>query len=131
VGRQVIYLDANVIIRLIEGDPAAVAAIRSTLGNEQAFVTSELTLLECRCHPLRSGDLSTLDLYDRFFVQDDLTLLPIDRVVIDRATEIRAQHNLKSPDAIHAATCLIHGATALATGDVIFHRVSGLTVKLC
>ncbi len=60
MGRAVIYIDSNVVIRLIEGDTAARAPIEARLlphrGAGQFLLTSRLTRLECRVKPLRSND---------------------------------------------------------------------------
>ena len=52
-----IYADANIIIRLIEGDTAVRAPIEARLlpfkGSGPFLLTSRLTQLECRVMPLR------------------------------------------------------------------------------
>jgi hypothetical protein len=86
----VIYLDANVIIRLIEGLPAVKDQIIRRLASERLIATSQLSRLECRCQPLRFANQSLLDLYDEFFRSAELTLIEINPHVIDLATQIRA-----------------------------------------
>jgi predicted nucleic acid-binding protein len=56
--------------------------------------------------------------------------LPPTVEIARQAAHIRAEFNLRIPDAIHAATALITGATALITNDAIFRRVPGLEVVL-
>jgi predicted nucleic acid-binding protein len=50
--------------------------------------------------------------------------------IAERAARIRADYNLKTPDAIQAATATVAGATALISNDPIFRRVSGFEVLL-
>ena len=56
-----------------------------------------------------------------------LPQLPITDAVLDEAIKIRQQHRLKTPDAIVAATALVHGLE-LVTADVGFARVVGLAI---
>lgn len=125
-----IYLDANVIIRLIEGAPAIKAPIVSRLTGASAFVTSQLSRIECRCQPMRVADRALLKLYDEFFSAAELTLMDIGLQVIDTATDLRATHKLKTPDAIHIATAITCGATVFLTGDRDLTRISDVPVEL-
>lgn len=56
-----------------------------------------------------------------------LPQLPITGEVLDEAVKIRQQFRIKTPDAIVAATALVHRLT-LVTADRGFRRVSGLVV---
>jgi predicted nucleic acid-binding protein len=94
-------------------------------------VTSTLTLSEALVLPYRMKDWrrvyrihAVLDTYPH------LEWLPPTIEIARRAAHIRADFNLRIPDAIHAATALITSATALITNDPIFRRVPGLGVLL-
>jgi predicted nucleic acid-binding protein len=50
--------------------------------------------------------------------------------VIEQATELRARHNFRSPDAIHLASALLHKADVFLTGDRNLQRCPGLTVEI-
>jgi hypothetical protein len=50
--------------------------------------------------------------------------------VIDRATELRARHGFKSPDAIHLATALESGANEFWTGDAALSRCTDVVVTV-
>lgn len=116
-----IYLDANVVIRLVEGDAATrsplVARLAASLGVADSLVTSRLTRLECRSKPLRSGDLATLAQFEVFFAGVELVLYDVSAAVIEKATDLRARYNLKTPDALHYATAVEAGASVFLTGD--------------
>ena len=105
MGRPLIYLDANVVIRLVEGDATAraplVARLGPSLGVPGSLVTSRLTRLECQSKPLRSGDLATLAQFDVFFAGVELVVAELSPAVVERATDLRARYNLKTPDALH------------------------------
>jgi len=91
----VIYADANVFIRLLEGDAAARKSIEARLlplrGTGRFLLTSRLTRLECRVRPLRDGDAGLLALYDVFFAGPEVQILELTESVSEKATEIRAR----------------------------------------
>jgi predicted nucleic acid-binding protein len=126
----VIYLDSNVLIRLIEGDHAARNPIERRLAPEPQFITSQLSRLECRCRPMRDANATLLGLYDAAFSARELRLIELDAQVIDQATTIRATQNLKAPDALHLATALVSGATVFLTGDKQLTRFTQIKVEL-
>jgi predicted nucleic acid-binding protein len=53
----------------------------------------------------------------------NLTWVPVDLEIAKQAARIRAVYNLKTPDALHAATAFLSGATAFITNDAIFERI--------
>jgi predicted nucleic acid-binding protein len=63
--------------------------------------------------------------------QDNTDLLPITQSVLREAAQLRAIiPALKTPDAIHAATALLHGCVLFISNDVGFRRVPGLLLVL-
>jgi hypothetical protein len=58
--------------------------------------TSQLSRLECRTKPMRDNDKALLAIYDTFFASVELSVLPIDMAVIDKATELRATLKVKT-----------------------------------
>ncbi|MFA7240360.1 MAG: hypothetical protein WC091_09625 [Sulfuricellaceae bacterium] len=60
--------------------------------------------------------------YDSFFTADGITIVELDAAVIDLATALRARHNLRTPDALQAASCLVRQPGApficLARGEL-------------
>ena len=129
-----IYLDANVVIRLVEGSPRIPdqVTLRTAplLGNSNVFLTSMLSRLECRVKPLKLGDLITLSLYDLFFEGVETNIIEVSEATIEKATEIRAKYNFKTPDAIHYATAILGGATTFLTGDKQFARATEVPVEV-
>ena len=134
MGRPLIYLDANVVIRLVEGDATTraplAARLAASLGVPGSLLTSRLTRLECRSKPLRAGDLATLAQFDVFFAGVELVLADLGPAVIERATDLRAKYNLKTPDALHYATAVEVGATVFLTGDRGLARCSEVPVEV-
>jgi uncharacterized protein len=80
--------------------------------------------------PLRAGDAATLATYDAFFTRARLSVFDVSAAVLDRATELRARHGFKVPDAIHLATAIEAGADAFLTGDAGLAKCSGVNVEL-
>jgi predicted nucleic acid-binding protein len=130
----VIYADANVIIRLMEGDALTRAPIEARLmplrGSGRFLVTSRLTRLECRVKPLRHRDTALLALYDAFFTSAEVALLDITEPVLEKATEVRAHLNIKTPNAIHLASAIVGRAVAFLTGDRNLVRCTEVPVEI-
>jgi predicted nucleic acid-binding protein len=129
-----IYADANIIIRLIEGDAATRAPIEARLaplrGTGRFLLTSRLSRLECRVKPLRNRDNALLGLFDAFFAGTEVAILEVTEAVVEKATEIRANLNLKTPDAIHLATAILAAASGFLTGDRNLARCTEIPVEI-
>lgn len=126
-----IYADANVIIRLIEGLPETRSPIEHRLRVPHVVLcTSLLSRLECRCRPLREGNKPLLQVYEGFFNSKEIALIPIDGPIIDKATELRARLGLKTPDAIHLASAIMIGAETFLTADRQLERCSEVMVEI-
>ena len=129
-----IYADTGIIIRLIEGVDSVRSPIEHRLqgleDQDRVIVTSRLSRLECRCRPLREGQEDLLQLYDAFFDSEEVALVEIDAPVVEKATLLRATLGLKTPDAIHAATAILCGASAFWTTDKSFATCPELAVDV-
>lgn len=84
-------------------------------------VTSVLSRLEILVRPLRENRPDIADSY-RFLIDTfpNLTQVPVDEEVADRAAELRAGSGLATPDSIHLACALTAEATLLVTNDADF-----------
>lgn len=129
-----IYVDTNIVIRLMEGDARTRAPLYSRLlpfrGTGRFIITSRLTRLECRVKPLRTKDVALLALYDAFFTSAEVEILELTPQVIEKATELRAALNLKTPDAVHLASAIVAGAQAFLTQDSDFARCTEISVEV-
>ncbi|SRR5579883_3359512 len=95
------------------------------------FAASHLSLLECRVKPLRERDDALLNQYQQFFCATDLSLIPVSPEIIEKATELRAFHQLRTPDALQASSALtISDDTIFVTGDKNFKKIPLLEVAL-
>src|SRR5262249_10392404 len=130
-----VYVDTNVVIYLVERiEPylSASAPLWDALeAGTQTVVTSQLTLLEVLVKPLREGNAVVADLFRNILLSTaGLSCLPITRGILATAPQVRAQYNLKTPDAIHAATALDARSALFVTNDAAFRRVPGLNVAV-
>ncbi|MGL6096125.1 MAG: type II toxin-antitoxin system VapC family toxin [Fimbriiglobus sp.] len=129
-----IYLDTNVLIRLIEGVVTARAPIEARLaatrGLPRSLITSRLARMECRVKPVRTGDATTLALLDGFFGTPELVMYELTPQVLEIATDIRAVYRFKTPDALHIATAVVAGASAFLTGDKDLARCTEVSVEV-
>jgi predicted nucleic acid-binding protein len=128
-----LYLDANSIIYSVEGLPEFRDATLEWIDRAEAsgtVVTSRLARLECRVKPLRDGDAELLARFDGFFARAGLELIEVAADVLERATELRARHGFRTPDAIHLATALEANADVFLTGDRTLARCPGLDVQV-
>lgn len=134
---MIAFLDASALIYLVEGEApwaqATQAALQQLAGEapDLALAVSRLSLLECRVAPLRRGDQACLDRFEALFAQPDLLVVELSAFVVELATQLRANHGLRTPDALQAACCLQLGPDAvMITGDAGFQRVQALQVSL-
>jgi predicted nucleic acid-binding protein len=58
----------------------------------------------------------------------NLSLIPIDRSVLNQAARLRARYHLKTPDAIILAAALAHCATPAVTSDRGWKKVDEIEV---
>ena len=97
------YLDACMVIHLIEGNSQQQQILKRALLGKIVF-SSELVRLESRIKALRENQKIFLKVYEQFF--KDCQLIDLNRSVFEQATELRVNHNLKTPDALHLAAAL-------------------------
>jgi predicted nucleic acid-binding protein len=93
------------------------------------LISSELLLLECLVIPLRTNNTVLINAYEQF-LSSRITLFPIRDSILRLAAQFRATNNLKTPDAIHAATALNMGCTLFLTNDAGLRTVPGLSVTV-
>jgi predicted nucleic acid-binding protein len=113
-------LDASALIYLVEGSTDGRERLTRRVGAVLAtptgqVVASRLARLECRVKPLRDANSALLDEYDAIF---------------GAATELRARHGFKTPDAIHLASAIEAGAEAFLTGDASLAKCPDVSVEI-
>jgi predicted nucleic acid-binding protein len=112
-----IYLDACLVIYLIERHPrwgAQVAAAVAEFG-EARFGISALVKCECLVAPIKRGDPVLQRRYAELF--ERLASLALPEPVYLQAAALRARFGLRTPDALHLACAQHHRCEALWTND--------------
>ena len=123
-----IYLDANAVIRMVEGrdDSAERLAALARRVPRGSLRTSELTLSEVLVGALRAGasdgEAAREELADGYvaLIAPGATLepYPVGRALLIAAARLRASDlALKLPDAIHVASAIADGCGAVVSHD--------------
>lgn len=128
-----IYIDTSVVIYTIEGNPDYYSLLQPLwskfYAGEIKIISSELILMEVLVVPLRNGNNSLVADYEEL-LSAQVQLITISQSVLKQAASIRATTNLKTPDAIHAATALSVSCNQFITNDKGFRNVSSLPVVI-
>jgi predicted nucleic acid-binding protein len=116
-------VDSNVLIDLFKGRFSESAErTLTTLLNEGAYYLSAITKIELL-------GFDTPDTDQMNFLQEAIgngVVLPIDDPVINTTISLRKKRKVKLPDAIIAATALVHHLTLLSRNTRDFGRVEML-----
>ena len=117
-----IYLDTCIVIYLVERHPDYFPKLKSLLAGMVSPAISPLVEMEALIHPLRSKNTRLIEAYQSFF--DYCTVLDMPKEVYRQAAIIRAEHPIKTPDALHLATANWHKCLFLWTNDERLARVT-------
>lgn len=122
---RTIYLDANIFIYAFEstlppfGALSPLREIFHLIQQGRTWArTSLITRAEVLVHPLRQGNQQLVALYSDML--SGTAMIGMDAVssaVVERATHLRASHNLRLADALHLATAIEFGCDAMITAD--------------
>jgi predicted nucleic acid-binding protein len=94
------------------------------------IVSSELALRETLVGPLKNTDTFLATTYEQLLTSTDMKLIPISTTILKAAAGLRAEWNLKTPDALHAATALAARCSLFLTNDTDFRRVPDLPLVI-
>ena len=128
-----IGLDSSVFIFELEKNPKYVKLVHPIFqwleGPRSHAVTATVTMLELLVHPYRGSDIDSVNkFYALLSTYPGLQWVELTLSVADLAARLRAEHNLKTPDAIQAATAMVSHATGFITNDPIFRRMEAMEV---
>ena len=130
-----VYLDANGFIYSVERiEPYYTILDRlwqATKDQQAMVITSELTLLEVMVMPFKTQNTALIAAFNAILRDaPDVQMVPITRSVLEEAALLRATLNLKTPDALHAATAIQQKCSLFVTNDKGFHKVTDLPVTV-
>lgn len=87
-------------------------------------ITSTITMTEVLTQPYRATDDRRIAVcYELLSKYPNLKWVAPDLEIADLAAQFRAQHRMRTPDAIQAATAVQSGATGFISNDPVFQRV--------
>ena len=88
-------------------------------------------MLELLVHPYRRSDLDTVNkFYALLSTYPNLHWVELTLPVADAAARLGAEFNLKTPDAIQAASAMSLQATGFISNDPSFKRLNSLNVLI-
>lgn len=127
-----VYLDTAPIIYSVEEHEAYWPALKPLWDflneGEIEVVTSELSLLESLVLPIRNEDTNLAAGYETLLTSSQVEMVPLALPVLRTAAKLRAEQNLKTPDAIHAATAQLSNCTHLVSNDTGFRRLATIEI---
>ena len=120
---KTVFLDTTPIIYYIEGKQPIYESVLKSIFIENSkgnilFATSALTLLELLVQPLRVKRFDLVEKYKSILTTfSNLKIMDLDPETSLIATNLRADYNLKTPDAIRIASSIISGSDLFLTND--------------
>ena len=128
-----VYVHTSVIIYTFEENINYFDLLRPLWVKFQAqkieLISSELILMEVLVVPLRNNNKSLVD-YEQLLLNSAMQLIPINQSILRQAANLLATTNLKTPDAIHAATAISVNCDLFITNDKNFRNLSNLPVVI-
>jgi predicted nucleic acid-binding protein len=129
-----VYVDTAVLIYTLEVNTDYFSLLEPLWAMFQAeeieLISSELILMEVLVLPLRHNNESLISDYEQLLLNSAMQLIPINQSILRQAANLRAINNLKTPDAIHAATALAVNCDLFITNDKGFCNLSNLPVVI-
>jgi PIN domain nuclease of toxin-antitoxin system len=132
---DVIFLDTSCFIYFFEQHPAFFPSMKQCFDEvavkDAQIITSIVSFIEIATLPARMGNQELVQQYRDYFTQSkQVTLLPVDLAIAEKAISLRAQYSFKTPDAIQIATAIVHSATYLITNDQQWKQMTDQAVLL-
>lgn len=128
-----VALDTAPIIYFVEKHTTYLSVVRPVFeaietGNIEA-ITSTVTLLEVLVHPLRHHNTVLAAKYKTILLSSDhFSTYEISHEISERASKLRAQYSIKTPDAIQIAGALVYGADKFLTNDADLKRITEINI---
>ena len=125
---RLVYIDTAPFIYFMERNPSFVKPLDAFFSlldqGKVRAMTSVITLTEVLLKPYRCKQWVLAEKYESIFEETtDLALLPVDVEIGRLAAKLRASYALLTPDALHLATAMAHGAEFFLTNDKDFRKI--------
>ena len=115
-------IDTNIISKLFDG----VLPINALNLLNNLVITEQYISVINRIELLSWKELKGNKLNDVIALLNEVAELELSEAVINRTIKIRKGISIRLPDAIIAATAIVHNLTLLSDNDKDFEKVSGL-----
>ena len=117
-----LYLDTSVLRLCVEGNASEQAtAVRWIERAESApggtLLTSILARAECLIKPVRFRNVARIQQFEELFQNSGMVLVGVSDEIVELATQVAADYQIKLADAIHTATAIKGGCDALVARD--------------
>jgi len=112
---KTVGLDTAPLIYFIEENPKYIEIVKLFFEEmdkgQFLVVTSIITLLEVLVHPLRINNKELAAEYRDILLNSKLVTVEVTTAISEQAAQLRATHNIRTPDAIQISAALDAGAT--------------------
>jgi predicted nucleic acid-binding protein len=130
---KVAVLDAMVFIYHFESHPTLANLTQVIFERMEAGLLTSLASVICLTEiysgPLRKGYTALFEEYKRVFATyPNLSLIPVTPEIAEQAAILKAKYQLRTPDAIHVATGLVHKAEIFVSNDEALRSIKELEV---
>ena len=129
---KTVGLDTAPLIYFIEENPAYIETVRFFFEamdrGDFLVVTSTVTLLEVLVHPFRSNNRKLAAEYRDILLNSKLTILEVSTSIAEQAAQLRAAHNIRTPDAIQVSAALSAGAIHFLTNDIRLPEIPSIQI---
>ena len=129
-----ILIDTSILVAYLDGEQNITAAATLLIddwlhrGRNRGFV-STISAMELLVGPLkaRRSTADYLDFLQRF---PNLTCVPVNLNVAQASASVRANHSVRTPDALIIGTAIAIGADVIATNDRAWGKIAPMPVVL-
>ncbi|MDX2139553.1 MAG: type II toxin-antitoxin system VapC family toxin [Chloroflexota bacterium] len=126
-----LHMDSSPLIYYVEENLTYLARMDEIVTRiEDSLITtlsSIILLPEILTHPVRQGRNDLVGAY-REILLTTIHLIDVNNSIAERAVDLRARYNLRTPDALHVATAWMAGCDAILTNDTGMKRVREINV---
>jgi len=135
INNKNIFIDTAPLIHYIEDNELYSSVLdelfEQNLEMKVQLTTSTITLLEVLVLPLKTNNFDLVEKYKSLLCQSDtFEIWNIDMEIAEKAAELRAKYQLKTPDAIQISTAICRFSDYFLTNDKRLKIVSELNVLI-